>query len=591
MFSILNLGAIMLTTILLQLKDNSADAHPEALTHFGGGLVAGGLYHLKKETPLSSRKRLYHRLKSRHLTTSISETTAALGLGQYAAQLILNGDTVHAVVDTGSGVSQLACTGSQIQGASSSLVIYDPATATPPFTLVPQDSTTCTTLCPHTNGCYSNPVVAGACEYLYQYGGGNDLEGRAYTANLTFPSTISNLSFPNYLFGCSFKTSTNPYMYTNYNALFGMDWESTSMWNQMTAISKGTISDTLHLCLGDGGDKANTTAASQSGVIVFGNSNSVTVTGASAGGKVVNVTMYDSHNLLDSNGKPLLFPPSMWVSLNSFSLVSSTGEVTALSMSSSNYYLMDTGTSEILLVQDAFDSLNKAFCPAVTALTNSTYNILCKFFKSNGLFEVEVQGAADIFTKTQLNDLFPTLSFNLANSTSPVSLRPSAYMILAQYDIQKSASSSRYLLYIIAINTIGAGTNQGILGNAFMTDLLIQQTQSTLQLSLTEVLTCDDVSYASNSSRQHAAPSGNKKQYPAPSSAVSRPGVRSSPIPPVIVEPPSQNNNGTSRISTTSPPMPKKSKKKHPPHAAKKVNNKKKGSSKKPRSKSKHTKQ
>jgi hypothetical protein len=51
------------------------------LTHLGGGLVAGGLYHLKKEAPLSKKCQHYGR-KSRRLMSSISETTVALGLGQ-----------------------------------------------------------------------------------------------------------------------------------------------------------------------------------------------------------------------------------------------------------------------------------------------------------------------------------------------------------------------------------------------------------------------------------------------------------------------------------------------------------------------------
>lgn len=389
------------------------------------------------------------------------------------------------------------------------------------------------------------------------------MEGRAYTANLTFPSTISNLSFPNYLFGCSFKTTTNPYMYTNYNALFGMDWESTSMWNQMTAISNGTISDTLHLCLGDGGDEANITAASQQGVIVFGSSDSVTVTGSSAGGMVVNVTMHDSQNLLDSNGDLLLFPPSMWVSLSSFSLVSTTGEATALPMNPSNYYLMDTGTSEILLLEDAFNSLQETFCPTVSALSNSTYDILCEFSNTNKLFEVEINGATSKFSKTQLNDLFPVLSFNLANSTGPVSLRPSAYMILVDYEFTQHARSS-YLLYIIAIDTVGAGTNQGILGNAFMSDLLIQQTQSTLQLSITEVLTCDDVSYAQSSSQTAV------KSSPAPV-VVSFPAA-SPPSPPVSTKTHSQQAKNSSTAATASPHKAKKSKKK--PNPAKKMKKK-----------------
>lgn len=88
-----------LVALLTQLKESTTEAHPKVLTHLGGGLVAGGLYHLKKEAPLS-KKCQHYGCKSRRLMSSISETTVALGLGQYSAQLILNGDSINAVVDT-----------------------------------------------------------------------------------------------------------------------------------------------------------------------------------------------------------------------------------------------------------------------------------------------------------------------------------------------------------------------------------------------------------------------------------------------------------------------------------------------------------
>ncbi|GAX85289.1 hypothetical protein CEUSTIGMA_g12706.t1 [Chlamydomonas eustigma] len=357
--------------------------------------MAGGLHRLPRNIPHARRKLPLP--KNRLLKSSnVSEILTAYGLGQYVAKFILNGDIISAIMDTGSGVGQLACTGAAVEDAS--LVIYDPATATPPFNLVPQISAMCTTLCSHTDGCYSNPAVAGACEYLYAYGGGNALEGRAYTATLTFPSSVSNIRFPGFLFGCSFKTTTNPYMYSNFNALFGMDWEPTSMWNQMTTISNGVISDTLYLCLGDGGDLANTSSSAQAGVIVFGSPSSVKVTGSSVGGRVVNVTMWNS-STLESNGRLLLQPPGMWATLQSFNLVTAGGSTTALSMNTSNYYL-HTGTSEILLVEDAFNALKEYFCPAITALSNSSFTFQCAFF--NNVFEIEIVGATSIWSKAGL---------------------------------------------------------------------------------------------------------------------------------------------------------------------------------------------
>ncbi|GAX85286.1 hypothetical protein CEUSTIGMA_g12703.t1 [Chlamydomonas eustigma] len=140
--------------------------HPKVLTHVGDGVVAGALYrhHRNKSSEAGSSRR--------HLSSSfVPETTAALGLGEYTLQLLLDGDVVNAVLDT-------------VQG--SGLIVYNPNTANPPFTLVQQGSTTCNALCPHTNGCLTsntNPAaaVAGACEYTYAYGGGNYLYGRVST--------------------------------------------------------------------------------------------------------------------------------------------------------------------------------------------------------------------------------------------------------------------------------------------------------------------------------------------------------------------------------------------------------------------------
>ncbi|GAX85285.1 hypothetical protein CEUSTIGMA_g12702.t1, partial [Chlamydomonas eustigma] len=303
--------------------------------------------------------------------------------------------------------------------------------------------------------------------------------------------------------------------------------ESTSMWQQM--VSSGAISDTLYLCMGDGGDVASS-AAAQAGVIIFGSSTSVAVTGSSAGGNAVTVTMYDSSDMVKSNGQLLLFPPAMWISLSSLNLVSAgKGSVTSLPMSTSNYYLLDTGTSLIYLVQDAYTSFKASFCPSVTALSTSSLHIACQV-TSSGYFLVQITGVSSILSKTELNSLFPNISFGITGANGPVNIRPSAYMILEQYRLGSSNTNSNFLEYLVGIASAGSGSNQGILGNAWMVDLLIQETLSTRQLVITEVNSCNDISYGSSPATV-ASPPPTESPSPLP------PSPPHSPPPPTLLLP------------------------------------------------------
>ncbi|GAX80874.1 hypothetical protein CEUSTIGMA_g8309.t1 [Chlamydomonas eustigma] len=479
-------------TLKLRGAHAASDKHPKVLTHLGDGMIAGGLY--RKGNDASPARR-----RHRHLTsTFVPERLNSMGLGQYTVQFLLNGLSVNSVVDTGSGVGQLACTGTQINPLyAASVSVYNPSSATPPFSMISNTSAACSALCTQTQQCLQTPSQPGACQYFYAYADSSYVFGTLYSATMTFPSMISSLSFQNFLFGCSFDTSTNPYFFSNTNSLFGMDWQPLSFWSQMSVT--GSVSDSLSLCLGNGGDAANISAAAQSGVIVFGNSSSIKVSGSSAGGSVVVATMLDSKNLMGSDGQLLLNPPSMWVTLSALNLVSASGASTNLPIEATNYYIVDSGTSEIILLQEAFNSLYANFCPSLNKLSNATVNVSCVF--SANLFTVQVYGINGLLSKTALNNMFPNISFTLSNSTGPVNIRPSAYMILQAYR-EGATSSSSWLLYIVAITSAGTGVTgmgQGILGNAWMTDLLIQQTQSTRQLIITEVNSCDDVTYGTPS--------------------------------------------------------------------------------------------
>jgi hypothetical protein len=66
----------------------------------------------------------------------------------------------------------------------------------------------------------------------------------------------------------------------------------------------------------------------------------------------------------------------MWVQLTALSLVTQAKVSTGLSMSTA-YYLIDSGTSYIYLVSDAFVSFNSRFCSMITGLSNASMTVTC----------------------------------------------------------------------------------------------------------------------------------------------------------------------------------------------------------------------
>ena len=80
-------------------------------------------------------------------------------------------------------------------------------------------------------------------------------------------------------------------------------------------------------------------------------------------------------------------------------------------------------------------------------------------------------------------------------------------------------------------------STQGLLGNAWMANLLIQQTQSTRLLKITTVQSCSDVSYSSSSSTASPPPSpspgsATQPSPAAPSTSYSSPPPMPPPSPP-----------------------------------------------------------
>ncbi|GAX86596.1 hypothetical protein CEUSTIGMA_g14004.t1, partial [Chlamydomonas eustigma] len=198
---------------------------------------------------------------------------------------------------------------------------------------------------------------------------------------------------------------------------------------------------------------------------------------------------------------------------------------------------------------------------------------------SSGYFLVKIAGVSSILSKTQLNSLFPNISFGITGASGPVNIRPSAYMLLEQYNLGSSNTNNNYMEYLVGIASAGSGTNQGILGNAWMVDLLIQETLSTRQLVITEVNSCNDISYGSSpatvayppptespSPLPPSPPHSPPPHSPPPNSLPPRPQSPhlSPPNPPSPPHSPPQNNSPPTRSQSPhlSPPHPPS-----PPHS------------------------
>ena len=73
----------------------------------------------------------------------------------------------------------------------------------------------------------------------------------------------------------------------------------------------------------------------------------------------------------------------MWLQLTALSLVTPAKASTSLAMSTA-YYLIDSGTSFLYLVSDAFVSFNTVFCSKLMALSNPTMTLTCGGNVRNG---------------------------------------------------------------------------------------------------------------------------------------------------------------------------------------------------------------
>lgn len=124
---------------------------------------------------------------------------------RYFVNVYFNGFNISAVIDTGSGIPHLACTGATTAPNPTrwdgtpitQLPTFEPTNGTPPFTLVSPSSSDCQQFCSQSyyRTCSNQPLAAtdpisGACDYYYQYGTGS-LSARAYSGTMSFPGPVT----------------------------------------------------------------------------------------------------------------------------------------------------------------------------------------------------------------------------------------------------------------------------------------------------------------------------------------------------------------------------------------------------------------
>ena len=99
--------------------------------------------------------------------------------------VFLNGQEIDAVIDTGSGMNNVACSGATVpDGSRIKLINPD---KTPPLTLIPKTSYLCKNYVKDmVNSMIEPPAMSGACEFDYLYVDKSYLRGRIYQGTLTF---------------------------------------------------------------------------------------------------------------------------------------------------------------------------------------------------------------------------------------------------------------------------------------------------------------------------------------------------------------------------------------------------------------------
>ena len=165
-------------------------------------------------------------------------------MGQYTMTVLINGRPVEAIVDTGSGLNQIACNGAAIQ--SDKVENFDP-NASPALEVLSADSAQCKSVCQNPSArCENSTLMPEGCAYYTRYGDGSWLHGFVARSNLSFPApvTLPTPSVDDFLVGCAYNSSYYPYLFQYTNGLFGIDWEPTSMWQQL--VKAGAVGNSMH---------------------------------------------------------------------------------------------------------------------------------------------------------------------------------------------------------------------------------------------------------------------------------------------------------------------------------------------------------
>lgn len=405
----------------------------------------------------------------------------------------LNDQVVEAIADTGSGLVNIACKGSSV---ASKVQIYIPEAASPPWVPLAGNSSACKlNICAHSvsGTCLINPELQGSCEYFYRYLDGTNLSARAYSSNVALVSSSPSASNPTLLskfyFGCSYKSSSDPLFWQFCGGLIGLNWESSSLWGQLRAT--GTpIGDNLFLCMGDG---TPTIDGKQAGLLAFGSNDAKLTVSQSSTLKreVIKIKM-----LSGSSG----YRNQTFIRLNQLSFEG------APLIASAAPYAIDSGSSVLLLVTDAFIALNNTFCSSIMAA--SPWSDCVSF----GRWDTSQRSEAEIgygvllnssLTLSDLDRLFSPIVFDFDSSDGPVKYYPSSYLIKQQGYIPPPGSTVyprglRWTLYwapILSTSYINPKMNFGILGNAWLNKWLVKINPGQLEVTMTKVDSCNNITY------------------------------------------------------------------------------------------------
>ena len=143
------IALLLLCFVLYSAVD--ARSHPQRLTQVAPGVMAGALrLYTSSSNGTINRRSMVEGYQG--------QTMRGIMMGEYVIKVMINGQEVDAIVDTGSGINHVACAGATVP---TGIKLIDP-NHSPQLTLIPRSSATCNTIQKMVNVCCDmiDPPVA-----------------------------------------------------------------------------------------------------------------------------------------------------------------------------------------------------------------------------------------------------------------------------------------------------------------------------------------------------------------------------------------------------------------------------------------------